>query len=154
LYMAPEQGRAENVDCRSDMYSLGCAFYHLVTGRPPFTSPSPVGVIMKHVTDRAVPVRTIAPEVPPAVERIIERMMAKDPAARHPTYDALLDALLAARPAEQSLSAFSSRGMAVGIDLVLFVVLAGFFGPLALFGLPLYFILLHRFFGLTVGKWL
>ena len=57
LYISPEQGRSENVDHRSDIYSLGCAFYHMLTGGPPFTGPSPVTVITKHVTDKARPVR-------------------------------------------------------------------------------------------------
>src|SRR5438105_12634919 len=104
LYMAPEQGRAENVDHRSDIYSLGCTLYHLLTGRPPFTAPSPVAIITMHVTDRAKPVRDLAPGVPPAVEKLVAKMMAKDPAARGAGYDELIRELEAARPGRRDYS--------------------------------------------------
>src|SRR6185436_3182054 len=89
LYMAPEQGRAEAVDHRSDIYSLGCALYHLLTGRPPFQAPSPVGIITMHVTDRPTPIKQLVPDVPEAVERIVDKMMAKQPRERFADYDAL-----------------------------------------------------------------
>jgi serine/threonine-protein kinase len=76
LYMSPEQGRGGSVDLRSDIYSLGCALYHMLCGRPPFTGPSPVGVISMHVTDKAPPVRVVNPNVPEVLARIVERMMA------------------------------------------------------------------------------
>src|SRR5688500_16437919 len=82
LYIAPEQGRGEDVDHRADMYSLGCALYHMLTGRPPFSGPSPVGVIAMHMTDRAAPVRSIVPEVPERLQKRVERTMAKTPGER------------------------------------------------------------------------
>src|SRR5207245_9320706 len=78
LYMAPEQGRLENIDHRADIYSLGCALYHLLTGRPPFVAPTPVCVITKHVTDRATPIRALVPDVPDNLCRVVDRMMAKE----------------------------------------------------------------------------
>src|SRR5262249_34060413 len=109
LYMAPEQGRAETVDHRSDIYSLGCAFYHLLTGRPPFTAPTPVGVITRHVTDTATPIRSLAADVPAALEHVVGRMMAKEPSARFATYDELIAALESTRPGQREHSGFFAR---------------------------------------------
>ncbi|RYE83341.1 MAG: serine/threonine protein kinase, partial [Myxococcales bacterium] len=51
LYMAPEQARGDAVDHRADMYSLGCTFYHLLTGAPAFDGPTPLAVVTRHVAD-------------------------------------------------------------------------------------------------------
>ncbi len=154
LYMAPEQGRAEAVDHRSDIYSLGCTLYHLLTGRPPFNAPSPVGIISMHVTDKAKPVRVLAPEVPPAVDKLVERMMAKDPAQRIAGYDELIRELEAARPGRREHSGLRNRAIALGVDLVPFFVLARFIGIWSGLAAVVYFVLAHRLFGQTLGKWL
>ena len=152
LYMAPEQGRAENVDHRADIYSLGCAFYHMITGRPPFTAPSPVGIITMHVTDRPTPPRQLAPDVPEAVEKIIDKMMAKQPAARYADYDQLIAALEGARPGNQALSGFRNRALALAIDVAPVAVLAWFVGVFSYLAAAAYFIVCHRMFGRTLGK--
>jgi uncharacterized RDD family membrane protein YckC len=152
LYMAPEQGRAEDVDHRADIYSLGCALYHMLTGRPPFTAPSPVGIITMHVTDRPTPVRQLAGDVPETVERIVERMMAKQPGDRFPDYDALIAALEAARPGNQTSSGLRARLFALVIDLVPIAVLAYFVGPWAYLAAAIYFTACHRLLGRTLGK--
>src|SRR5262249_22476122 len=118
-YMAPEQGRAEAVDHKSDIYALGCTLYHMLCGRPPFEAPSPVGVISMHVTDRAPPVRARTPEAPVALERAVERMMAKVPGDRFPDYPSLIRALEAALPGARSFSGFWARGLALAIDTTL-----------------------------------
>jgi uncharacterized RDD family membrane protein YckC len=153
LYMAPEQGRMEQVDHRADIYSLGCALYHMITGHPPFEAPSAVGVISKHVTDRARPIRTGVPEVPLGVERVVERMMAKDPQNRYASYDDLIAALERAQPGRQEHSGFWARSMAAGIDWALILALAIFFGTWAFLVGAAYFIVMHRSLGQTVGKW-
>jgi uncharacterized RDD family membrane protein YckC len=152
LYMAPEQGRAENVDHRADIYSLGCALYHMLTGRPPFSGPSPVGIITMHVTDRPTPVRQLVPEIPLAVERIVERMMAKHPADRFADYDQLIAALESARPGGAAGSGFRLRAIALAIDLVPLAVLTAFVGAWSMAAAAPYFILGHRLFGRTAGK--
>jgi len=154
LYMSPEQGRGGAVDFRSDIYSLGCALYHMLCGRPPFTGPSPVGVISMHVTDKAAPVRVASPNVPEALSRIVERMMAKEPAARFANYDDLLAALESARADRRELSGFRTRGIALAIDAVLLAVV-GYFAALWVIPMAIaYFVLFHRLLGQTPGKWL
>jgi uncharacterized RDD family membrane protein YckC len=152
LYMAPEQGRAEDVDHRADIYSLGCALYHMLTGRPPFTAPSPVGIITMHVTDKATPVRQLAADVPEAVERIVERMMAKQPRERFPDYDTLIAALEAARPGNQAASGLRARAFALIVDLAPIAVLASFVNAWAYLAAAAYFIICHRLLGRTLGK--
>ena len=93
MYMSPEQARGAEVDLRSDIYSLGATFYHIVTGRPPFEGDSALTVMMKHVKE---PVRSILeanPNVPENLCQIIYTMMAKNPAERFQDYDQLLAAL-------------------------------------------------------------
>ena len=154
LYMSPEQGRGGTVDLRSDIYSLGCALYHMLCGRPPFTGPSPVGVISMHVTDKAPPVRVVNPNVPEVLARIAERMMAKEPAARFANYDELLAALESARADRRELSGFRTRGIALAIDAVLLGAAGYFAGPWVIAVALAYFVLCHHFLGQTAGKWL
>jgi len=85
LYMSPEQGQGGTVDVRSDLYSLGATVYHLLAGRPPFSGPTGVSVVMAHISDPLVPLETLRPDLPPAVCGIVERLLAKEPAARFGT---------------------------------------------------------------------
>jgi serine/threonine protein kinase len=83
-YMSPEQvtGTRE-LDGRSDQYSLACVLYELLAGKPPFTAPTAQGLFVKHVTEAAPPLRAARGDVPEAVDRAIERALAKDPADRY-----------------------------------------------------------------------
>jgi len=93
-YAAPEQILdARRADARSDVYSLGATWYHMVTGRPPFTGVTPFEVCQKHLHEPLVPARLVRPDVPEAVSRIIERMMAKEPGGRFQTARELADAI-------------------------------------------------------------
>ncbi|NOZ23339.1 MAG: protein kinase [Planctomycetes bacterium] len=91
-YMSPEQGNGDPLDFRSDIYSLGASIYHALAGVPPFDAPTAMAVIVKHINDPLPPLRAMAPQVPPKLARVIERMMAKDPADRYQTPDDLLAA--------------------------------------------------------------
>ena len=88
-YIAPEQaGDSHRVDIRADIYSLGCTLYHLLTGRAPFSGPSyktPFEKVIAHARDTAPAVRASRPEVSSQLSAVVERMMAKDPAARFST---------------------------------------------------------------------
>ncbi|HYC78010.1 MAG TPA: serine/threonine-protein kinase [Planctomycetota bacterium] len=96
-YISPEQARGDAVvDIRSDIYSLGATFYHLLTGVPPFDGPNPAVIMVKHLNEPPTPPRHRRPELAPAVERIVLKMLAKNPRDRYQTPAALLRDLEAA----------------------------------------------------------
>ncbi|MCI0682206.1 MAG: protein kinase [Gemmataceae bacterium] len=93
-YIAPEQATdSHTVDIRADLYSLGCTFYHLLTGRPPFPGGEALVKLMKHKTEAARPVEQLRPEVSPPVADILRRLMAKNPDDRFQTPAELVEAL-------------------------------------------------------------
>lgn len=93
-YMAPEQARdSRATGVRSDIYSLGCTFYYLLTGHPPFTGGDLTSKLRRHAIEAPPDVRADRPELSPALSRLIRRMMEKDPRARFPDYRHLIDAL-------------------------------------------------------------
>jgi formylglycine-generating enzyme required for sulfatase activity/predicted Ser/Thr protein kinase len=81
-YMAPEQARAEPVDHRADLFSLGSVLYALCTGRPPFEASSSLGVLKCVCEERPRPIREISPAIPRWLAAMIDRLHAKDPAQR------------------------------------------------------------------------
>jgi serine/threonine protein kinase len=93
-YISPEQARGEaDVDIRSDLYSLGATLFHMLTGRPPFAADTPALLLAKHLTEAAPSPRTLAPEVSPATETVVLRLLAKQPSERYQTPAELLKAL-------------------------------------------------------------
>jgi serine/threonine-protein kinase len=85
-YMAPEVARGLQVDCRADLYALGCVGYWLLTGQPVFDEPTPLAVVIHHVqTDPIPPSIRTEMEVPPDLEQIILGCLKKDPADRPQT---------------------------------------------------------------------
>ena len=76
-YLSPEQARGEQVDARSDIYSTGCLLYELLTGRPPFVGDSPVSVAYQHVREEAQPPSAFDPQIPPAIDAITAKALAK-----------------------------------------------------------------------------
>jgi len=93
LYMSPEQGEGRRVDARSDLYSLGATVYHLSAGRPPYSGPSAVAVVMAHIKEPLVPLAAVRPDLPAGLCEIVDRLLAKDPAARFASPPALLQAV-------------------------------------------------------------
>ncbi|HEV8428186.1 MAG TPA: protein kinase [Pyrinomonadaceae bacterium] len=96
-YMAPEQALGQAVDGRADLYALGVLLYELTTGRVPFKGDDPLTIVSQHVHAPVVPPRVLRSDIPPALEALIVRLLAKDPAQRFSTAAetraALLDSL-------------------------------------------------------------
>jgi len=82
LYMSPEQASGDAADARSDLYSLGCTLFELLTGAPPFTGDTPQAVTVKRFTQPAPSVRAARPEVPLELARAVARALERDPAKR------------------------------------------------------------------------
>jgi beta-lactam-binding protein with PASTA domain/tRNA A-37 threonylcarbamoyl transferase component Bud32 len=88
-YFSPEQAEGMGVDSRSDIYSLGVVLFEMVTGRPPFLGDTPVAVASKHVREHPPAPREVNPGVPPDLEAIILKCLAKSADHRYPTGDDL-----------------------------------------------------------------
>jgi hypothetical protein len=82
-YVAPEAIDGRPSDARSDLYSLGVVFYETLAGRRPFVADTPFAVLRMHLTDPPPPLASLRPEVPAALERIVARLLAKEPDRRY-----------------------------------------------------------------------
>ena len=102
-YMSPEQARGGELDPRSDLYSMAVLLYQLATGALPFQADTPVGFLTAHVSSVAVPPRRRRPDlaISAALEAVIMRGLAKDPARRYRTADQMRAALLACAPGKR-----------------------------------------------------
>ena len=94
-YMPPEQALGRQPDARSDLYSLGCVTYEMVTGRAPFLGDDPVAIISQHINTAPVAPSWHNPEVPRALESMLLRLLAKDPNERPENAAAIPEALQA-----------------------------------------------------------
>lgn len=105
-YLSPEQARGEQVDSRSDVYSAGCLLYELLTGRPPFVGDSPVAVAYQHVREQADPPSDHDTDLPPEVDAIVMKALAKRLEDRYQSAGAMrtdIERYLAGRPVEATV---------------------------------------------------
>jgi serine/threonine protein kinase len=85
-YLSPEQARdAHKADIRSDIYSVGCVLYHLLTGQPPFPDTNIISQMVRHATETAKPMKELNPAVPDGVQQVVNQMLAKNPVQRYQT---------------------------------------------------------------------
>ena len=91
-YAAPEQAAGRQVDGRADGYALGCVLYECLTGQPPFPGGSGEAVLLAHLEAPPPRVTTLRPDLPPAIDQVVARAMAKTPADRFPTCRTLITA--------------------------------------------------------------
>jgi serine/threonine protein kinase len=93
-YVAPEQAyNAQSADHRADLYSLGCVFYFLLTGQPPFAGGDTAEKVRRHQCESAPSIERLRPDLPPTVAEVVTRLLAKDPKQRIATASALAEVL-------------------------------------------------------------
>lgn len=101
-YMSPEQAQGTEIDLRSDVYGLGVIVYQMLTGQQPYNADTPMGVVVKHITEPVPEILKTLPTLPPEVDQIIKMAMAKDKNQRFANTIELAKAL--------NLIAFGSTG--------------------------------------------
>lgn len=110
LYMSPEQIEGRPLDGRSDIYSLGVTGYHMLAGQPPFRGETALSVAVQHLREQAPRLENLRPDLPPALCRILHKMLTKDPANRYPDARELardLRAVAAVELGDHELEAFA-----------------------------------------------
>jgi serine/threonine protein kinase len=111
LYMSPEQCKGEKLDHRADIYSLGCLMYETLVGHPPLQGDNTLEVLYKHINEVPRPMSSKSHPIPPKLETIVFKALAKSPASRYQTMDDLENDLLSFQKLEQFslLSIFKSK---------------------------------------------
>ena len=92
-YMSPEQFTADEVDGRSDLYSLGCVLFEMLAGEPPFTARTVDALLRMHLTTEPRSLSELRPTVPVGLSRVVTRMLAKNPAERYQSASQLAEAV-------------------------------------------------------------
>ena len=121
-YMSPEQGKGMPVDYRADIYSLGIIFFEMVTGQPPFQADNSMETLILQVISPPPSPKTLAPDLPTSVEKIILATLKKDPDERFQSMDDLVEALTAVRKGQSFRK--TPRKRSAGKRLPVYVVAA------------------------------
>lgn len=115
IYMSPEQARGMKVDSRSDIYSLGCVMYEALSGSPPFVGATPLDTMLMHLNEMPLPLReaSLGLEIEPAIEKIVMRLLEKEPEDRYQSMDEVSHALKNLDGGEQASAPAARRSSAV-----------------------------------------
>jgi predicted Ser/Thr protein kinase len=147
-YMSPEQATGESVDGRSDLYSLGVVAFYTLSGRLPFDAPEVPALLAMHITQPPPQLASVTPAVPGKLAQAVDRCLAKEPAQRFQTGEALAEAVAAStavvREVPPALRIWLTRGESAkppiriitvfaSLGFVLPLVFQGTFAPVALF---------------------
>lgn len=130
-YMAPEQAKGDEIDARADIYAVGAVLYHALTGQRPFERNDPTAVLLAVMTEEPPAPRTLNPEIPPALELVVQRAMAKEKEGRHASMSELASALAPFEEATPPGGPSSARA-----SLARSSVLGGSYALSHAFGLP------------------
>lgn len=147
-YLSPEQATGGQADLRSDLYSVGCLFYELISGQPPFSGETPVAIAYQHVSAPLIPVTTLTTGLDPAIDSFFEVALAKSPENRYQNAAAMLkdlkrlsrgERITAKIPTQRSVN--PRRRLLIATSLVLLIGLGGFLafrpsGPAEIVTLP------------------
>jgi uncharacterized RDD family membrane protein YckC len=172
-FSSPEQLRGDELDLRADIYSVGATLYYLLTGKAPFDDPNVIRLVTQVAQEMPPSVRIARPDVPPDLSDVVMRCLAKRPADRYQTYEALRDAL---EPFSSNAPSPAPLGVRFGAGIVDNVILTLLTVPLASLwwngftpsdqagmvkgtitswiGLLLYYGISEGLWGRSPGKWL
>ncbi len=115
-YMSPEQAQGNEIDGRSDVYGLGVIIYQMLSGQQPYSADTPMGVVVKHITEPVPEILTVLPTLPPEVDLIIKTALAKDKTKRYATTIDLAKALnLVAFGNEGNITFGTNSGLRSGV---------------------------------------
>ena len=170
-YASPEQLRGDTLDVRADIYSVGATLFTLLTNRAPFEGDNAVQVVANAVNKKPQPLTELREDVPPGLERVVARCLAKEPDGRFADYTALRNALLPFSSKEPEPASMKVRGQAGWIDylvafltpyVILMLVVGsdefhfGFIMERTLFSARHYIVFLSfgfLYFSITEGLW-
>ncbi len=136
-YISPEQASGEEIDHRSDLYSLGVMMYEMTTGKLPFNADSPVSVALMQVNEEAASPRSLNPKIPVGLDQVITKAMEKNPTLRYQSAEQMISCLeklkedpnyvFKASFSEKLRYAFSKKDQAGRISKSTFPIILGVF---------------------------